>query len=307
MPSRLLIALLAFFLICTPVLSQKQVTINRAKLAQDRNRKEKARKHAVEQKRQVASMTGSKTQKRHVEQPKAASYLRVNGQYADVINKEVGHAYRFETFTINTDGSSWDILNLPLFCRIQNRTATSLTLQFNENSTYDARKDWFLVKSDNKSVKVNITQKGKPVKVVASITGAEIIHNVLTNGEEGMLINGQLSVKEGSDLPLYAVVRIEDEFNRPVSATSKTYRLSDNDASFITYVATDSQYNSSQRFQIIIPNNSFYPGYKKKNELTLKFYLFCGKSNEYVSGVTYSVPFIAKKKKKGTKTERMKF
>lgn len=309
MLNKLFLALFSLFLLCSPVMSQKQVTIDRTKLAQDRNRKEAARKQAEARKKEAVQTEAKKQasrrrQKKKVERPQVATYLRVNNVYSDNVTKNVWYSYKYETFKVYTDGKAWNVSMLPFWCTVSDRTSSSFTLCINENYSYDSRRDWLLVSSDSKQVKVYITQDGKPINVSASVNNVRLTHDMTIKGKKSMLVSGNFNIVNGQGLTFYAVAMIKEESGNNIEGSNSypTYRMQDG-----SYYATSDTFNNSNHtnnhsFSIVIPTDSFNPGYKKKNKLTVVVALYCIKKGEFISGTTYTVPFVAKRKKKGITT-----
>lgn len=309
MLSKLLIPFFSLFLFCSPVLSQKQVTIDRTKLAQDRNRKKTAKKQ-TEAKRIVTAQAGTRKQttrrkKKRVEHPQQATYLRLDYIYSDKVDRNVGYSCKYETFNVNTDGKTWNVSMLPTWCTISSRTSSSFTLRINENNSYDPRKDWFVVGSDQKHVTVYITQDGKPINVSASINNVRLTHGLTVRGKKSMLVSGSFNVVNAQGLSFCAVAMIKDESGRYIdgSFNSTAYRMQNGNFYATSDPFTNDNYTNTQSFTIAIPNNSFIPGYKKKNKLTMVIALYCLKKGDFISGPIYTVPFVAKRKRRGIVTK----
>lgn len=308
MRSKLLIPFFSLFLFCSPVLSQKQVTIDRTKLAQDRNRKKTASRQTEARKREVAKAKSKKTttrRMRRMECPQVASYLRIDNAYSDNVSKNIWYSSWYGTFNVKTDGKVWDVLMLPSWCKVTSRTSSSFTLAITENNSYDMRKDWFVVRSDSKRVKVNITQDGKPINVSASVNNVRVTHNLMVGGKKTMLVSGSFDVVNAQGLSFRAVAMIKDESGKYARGYlgNSWYRMKDGNFCAMSETFTNSSHTNTHSFNIAIPNDSFNPGYNKKNNLTLVVALYCIKKEDFVSGSFYSTPFVAKKKKKGVVTK----
>ena len=67
------------------------------------------------------------------------------------------------TIIINVDNTVWEsfeILNLPLWCSVYNKTPTSFQIKCQPN-TGDTRSDWFYVASNNKKVRIVVKQDAR--------------------------------------------------------------------------------------------------------------------------------------------------
>lgn len=305
MLNRIIYTFVVLSLFCTSIAAQKQVTLDRTKLAYDRNKKEKAMKQAVESKKQATAQVAKRKttrRKKVVEQTEFATYLRVNGMYGEV-TKEVSNTSEYITFNVFTDGIRWDISLLPAWCTVSSRTANSFTLHIEGNTSYDQRKDWLYVKSDNKQVKVNIIQDARPINVYASINNAWITHNCVVNGKDCMVVYGSFDITNGNGLKFYAVAMIQNEYGNYINASTSYPEYKMSDGKFYAAAETSSLSGNTHNFRIDIPNNSFYPGYEKKHQLRLVVTLYCEKKRDYIPGVSRTIPFVAKKKKKGIQTK----
>lgn len=310
MLSKVIIVLITLSLFSVPVTAQKQVTIDRTKLAQDRNKKDRAKKLAVVKKKQEESQTArrkSSNKAKTFEQPKYTSILRVDGIYSEEITKKVSSSPRYETFNVNTDGNNWNVTFLPPWCTLSSRTNNSFTLFINENANYESRKDWLLVKSDNKQVKVYIEQDAKPINVSALINNAWIEHNIVINGTDHMVVSGSFNIINGNGLKFYAVAMIQNEYGSYLFASASYPAFKMSDGKFFAGAETKNSDNNSNihNFRIFIPNDSFYPGYGKKHKLRLTVSLYCEKKGEFIPGVSRTIPFMAKRKKKGIQTKAL--
>ena len=86
----------------------------------------------------------------------AASYLRVDNQ------TEVSSVYvnsgGTRTYSVSTDGTSYEVALLPSWCSVTEKTASSFTIRYSANTSAEVRSDWFQVKSGEKKVKVSVSQ-----------------------------------------------------------------------------------------------------------------------------------------------------
>lgn len=301
MRNSLVMAFLALFCFCAPVSSQKQVRIDRTRLAQDRS----AKRYAAKQKRNAqASKKPVPKRNEPKEQSKLASYLRVDGYYSNEVTKYVGNKLTILSFDVKTDGNSWTTKFLPSWCELYTKTANGFSIKINENNSFNSRNNWFNVVSDNKTVTIRIRQEARPFNVSASVYDAYIQHNTIQNGNDCMIVSGNFNISNGEDLKFYAVAAINNEYGESVSGTTVFPAYKRNDGKFYAVGETKKNYGSNlHSFNIVIPNAAFYPGYQKKNKLYLNIFLYCENKGEYIPNATYSIPFVAKKKKKGLVTK----
>ena len=62
---------------------------------------------------------------------------------------------------VTTDGGEYEITFLPSWMQLKNKNSTFFTLSYSENTSTAPRSDWFHVKSGGKTVRVDVTQKGR--------------------------------------------------------------------------------------------------------------------------------------------------
>lgn len=310
MPNRWFCVLTLLFLLGSSVSAQKQVTIDRAKLEQDRkakrsasssHRSQQSGSHRSQQSRSHRSRGFSRGQNT----PQPATYLSVDNAYSKDVYRNVGPSSSYETFYVNTDGKSWTVSWLPQWCTLSNRSATSFSLYINENTTDTPRKDWLIVKSDDKEVKVHILQEAKKLNVSASINHLTIQHNIKTYGINTMVLSGDFIVTSGSDLTFHAVVTMKDEHGHDIypSASYPAYKAS-NGILMAAEPTTCAPNSNVHSFRIAIPTNAMNLDHcKKKSYVQLTVRLYCEKKGEYIPGASRWKTIKAKKTSMGIKTK----
>lgn len=107
--------------------------------------------------------------------PNAETYLTVNGSTSNKIKSFSEYGGR-ETYTINTNASSFETWGVPSWCRIENKTSTSFTLVCEPMSTTGERSDYLKIKAGGKEIRIDIKQNGK--KSEATIEKCWITHNL---------------------------------------------------------------------------------------------------------------------------------
>lgn len=107
--------------------------------------------------------------------PNAETYLIVNGSTSNKTTNFSEYGGR-ETYTINTNASSFETWGVPSWCQIENKTSTSFTLVCEQNSAISERSDYMKIKVNGKEIRIDIKQDGK--KSEAIIENCWITHNL---------------------------------------------------------------------------------------------------------------------------------
>lgn len=88
----------------------------------------------------------------------AATYLKVDDKTE--VSSVYGYSGGTRTYSVSTDGQSYEIDFLPRWCTVTAKTSASFTVSYTANTSGDTRSDWFQVKSGDKKVKVSVSQAG---------------------------------------------------------------------------------------------------------------------------------------------------
>ncbi len=105
------------------------------------------------------------------------SYLTVDGKTA--VSSSFSSGSGSQTYSVSTNGGSYDVSLLPSWCTVTSKGANSFTIQYSANTATSARSDWFQVKSGDKTVKVSVTQNANPNTVSAAFQNVWVEHNVV--------------------------------------------------------------------------------------------------------------------------------
>lgn len=62
---------------------------------------------------------------------------------------------------ISTDSKDYEVTLLPSWIKLKNKYESFFSLTYSENHSYSSRSDWFNVKAGGKTVRVDVTQKGR--------------------------------------------------------------------------------------------------------------------------------------------------
>ncbi|HIZ87629.1 MAG TPA: BACON domain-containing protein [Candidatus Coprenecus pullistercoris] len=120
----------------------------------------------------------------------AASYLYVDNMTSMSVSFDEEGGYR--SFSVRTDGDSYEVTLLPNWCNVTNKTATAFTIYCASNSARSSRTDWFKVRTGAKEVRVDVSQDGNGP--TAEIEDIWVDHNYYYGGEKGMMIHLHMSI-----------------------------------------------------------------------------------------------------------------
>ena len=100
------------------------------------------------------------------------TFLRVN--QLDKIERTYPANGGEETFQVNCNDDDWTVYALPTWCRVR-RSGASFTLTCLPNPDHEARKDFFRIRKDDRSVLINVQQDASPGR--GGIESYTIWHN----------------------------------------------------------------------------------------------------------------------------------
>lgn len=270
------------------VLVAKQQAAAKAKAAQEAELK---RKQASKRRKKPAP-------------PKLASYLTVDG--SAFLSLRLLESSGSQDMLVSTDGQEWSIRFLPNWCKVT-KYQDHFTLVYDSNPAYDERSGYFEVVSDNKEVRVNLTQPAAPINITANINNAYLEHNVtITDKTQYLKIDADVSVCGAGGLPCSVVAFITDEYGNNIKAAFSypAYAMKlTNDLYSAAEIKPLSNYTENYHVTIYIPNNSMQL-VNKNNKLRCKLYFYCNKNSKYIDGVNYVLDFNAKNKKGKVTTKK---
>jgi len=235
---------------------------------------------------------------------KAASYLWVDHKFAIMSSFNAsGNSKRFD---VSTDGSSWEIVYVPSWCKIT-KYSSSFVLECEPNLTHIERKDWFKVKADNQVVRVDIVQEGIPINISASFSNVYLQHNVQNAAMNCLKINASVNLSGAKGLKCRVVAFFYDDKFRSIRA-GKYYPSYTSSPDNAVYAATEiepitdvlKRYNVS----LYLPNDAM--AIEKKGKVRCTLQVYCVNTNEFVKGAYYSLNFKVKKKAGRIKTYKTK-
>lgn len=128
--------------------------------------------------------------------PGETGYLTVDNKTA--VSSSFSSSGGSETFTVRTDGNSYEVNLLPSWCTVTSKSSNSFTIRCDANSSTSSRSDWFQVKSGAKTVRIDVTQSGNVNTINASFENVWVEHNVVQYvgfmAVKGMKIHAKFNV-----------------------------------------------------------------------------------------------------------------
>ena len=85
-----------------------------------------------------------------------ATALTVDRKTALTVSLDEDGGYR--SFSVNTDGDSYDVTLLPSWCSVTDKTETAFTIKYEANNSGSSRSDWFRVVSGDQKVRIDVSQ-----------------------------------------------------------------------------------------------------------------------------------------------------
>ena len=239
--------------------------------------------------------------------PDKATYLQVDQQTA--LNHTFSYIGGSKYFSVKTDGKTWDVTNVPMWCTIR-KFSDSFTISCDKNPYHDDRECRIWVSSDNKNVGIDITQRETPLRIEAKFENASLTHNVYKNWKDNncLEINADVVITGARGQKCLIVAHFYDDYGYKLKADSKypQYAVSGSGELYAaTQVVPISDYPQRHSVSFYLPNNAMHFGGKKRN-LQCRLYLYCAKTGTYIDGASYKLNFKAKNKKGKIKTKKRK-
>lgn len=204
---------------------------------------------------------GDKHKKVSIHQAGKEKYLKVNGG-TSAINKTFDSGGGRETYTVSCS-DSYTTWGVPSWCSIESRTSTSFVLKCSSLESSASRSDYMEVRSNGKSVRINIKQSGKQITRDATINNVWVDHNVYEDGVKGMRIHVKFDVEgmKGRNGRVIAYFRykngkaLEDKNNSYKTTSGKVCTFRNFSPSY-----DNSTYND---FTLFMPYDELHLGYGK--------------------------------------------
>ncbi len=262
-----------------------------------KQKKEQAQKRGLSSKRNTYKKRTRHVVQRTTPDIQVATYLRVVPPIP--LSKPLDSKGGCIGFDVVTDGKNWTISNLPYWCHVR-KYSNRFVVDYDANTKHEDRHDWFEVSSDNQQVRINISQQGAPINIQAKFNYANLHHNQpIGYIGKHLEIASSVTISGAAGQKCLVVALIDDEDGKYIKAKSyyNNYTMPNSD---ILYVASEviPSTDNEETFNVIsyLPNNAM-DLLQKNNNLQCKLFIFCVKTNEYVSGATYTMKFRAKSKR----------
>lgn len=292
------------------LISLPQITLAQTKPKRDTSRdrsvivakqkKEQTQKRTsliAEQKRKQTKSRNGNRKRRKTQVIHAASYLKVNQLTS--LSKVLGADGGTVSFDVVTDGKDWSIGNLPYWCKVT-KYSSWFVVTYAPNPQHEERQDWFDVRCDNQQVRINISQRGTPIKFQAKFNYAYLLHNKkLPSVGNCLEITSNVSISGAAGQKCWVVAFILDENGNNVKAKNGYYNYTLPQSNGV-YVAGEviPSTDDDETFTIVsyIPNNvmNLLPG---KSKLQCRLGIYCVKTEEYARDAVRTVKFRAKSKR----------
>lgn len=206
--------------------------------------------------------------------PKVASYLRVDGKTS--VSTSFSSSGGTETFSVSTDGASWDTWGIPSFCEVTNRTATSFTLKCNPN-TGSQRSDYMKIKSGDKEVRIDITQyAGSSSSSSSGLATARfnriwVDHNAYEDGKKGMKIHMHLEVDNAKNHNVRVIAYFYFTSGTALKDYDDSYNTTDGNVSCGKSITPGYDYTEWKDLTMFMPYDQLH--LSKSGTHHLKFYM----------------------------------
>lgn len=284
---------------------KRDVSKDKSVLLAKKKEAQKVAEKAAQKKREAKKYR----KKRVIQTPKTASFLRVNQLH--YIKKRLSSNGGSETFEVNTDGKEWNVVALPIWCRLTKYT-NSFVLSYNQNPSHDERSDWFKVQSDNLEVKIDIIQTGLPLNINANFNYCSLQHDAIRYNNKGMsekclTIHSNVTIRGAKKQKCLIVAFFSDDAGNSIKATYKypDYAISSSKDVFVaTEVVPTSDEAQTFNTVLYLPNDAMAL-LKKKSKVRCQLAVYCVKTSSYISNANYTMYFKAKKKRGKITTKKL--
>ena len=136
--------------------------------------------------------------------------LTVNG-HSSSLNISFDSGGGTKVLTIDTNQGTVSASALPSWIDEISTTSSSLTIRCGENSSTSSRGNWFNVNAGSMTVRVNVSQSGKPApSKSATIKSVRIKQTVLKNGIKGLTTHVELEIFGAKNLDCRVVTYFYD-------------------------------------------------------------------------------------------------
>lgn len=196
-----------------------------------------------------------------------ATTLTVDRRTALTVSLDEDGGYR--SFTVSTDGDSYDVTLLPSWCSVTNKTATAFTIKYSANNTGSPRSDWFRVVSGDQTVRVDVSQDASGPS--AEIENIWVDHNFYRDNVKGMLIHVHFSVYDMKGREDQVTVYFyNDSSGEPLRDLNDSHCTGNGEVATYEYYTPLYDGSEYSDFTIFMPYSEFH---LYSGEYDLKFYV----------------------------------
>lgn len=224
-----------------------------------------------------------------------ATYLTVDqrGYLSKTFNSFNGS----ESFYVNTDGKEWETIGIPSWCTVSRFSDHLFFLRYKSNPDHEKRSDYFYVKSDDQTVRIDITQNGVPLNISTSFSYINLSH-YYNYGTDYLRMDVSFTIQGAKRQKCMLVAFVIDESDQNIMASSgySNYALNSGELYVSQEFTPTTDSPETFNLQMYLPNNAMKLT-KKKNRLRCVVSVYCTTTSGYVQGQIYSYPFKAKIKK----------
>lgn len=184
---------------------------------------------------------------------KDATYLVVDNQPS--LSTSFDADGGLKTYRISTDGSDWQVRDVPDFCDVTSKNASSLTLRCNTNISPRARKGSMKIICGDKSVPIGIFQEaGKSI----AINRVWVDFSMEESGTNGMMIHVDFNATDVEQHSLNIVAYFEYSTGTPLKDTDGSYRASDGRVAVEKTVTAQFDYSQWGDFKLFMPYSQIH-------------------------------------------------
>lgn len=184
------------------------------------------------------------------------TYLTVDGKSA--VSTSFSSSGGSEVFYVSTNASSWTTWGVPTWCKINNKTSTSFTIQCDPNTSSSSRSDYMKIKAGNKEVKIDIKQSGDSKVVSAVFNSVRVDYDVYESGSKGMRIHVNFNINNAKGVPYRCVAYFYFSNGTALKDYNGLYKTNDGKVSVGTDIKPGYDNSLYSDLQLFIPYSELH-------------------------------------------------
>lgn len=127
--------------------------------------------------------------------------LSINGKTSD-INKKFSENGGKEVYKVSTNAPYYEILNIPSWCSIENKTGSQFTLVCSKNSRMSSNNGYLEIKAGDKKIRINISQSPIPTNLTVNGYSSDFTIQISEiGGKKAFNVSTNASYYEISEIP----------------------------------------------------------------------------------------------------------